>query len=156
MKQEPSVAKKAFSYGTPQPNVRKTPSHWETEFQIACVNWFCYQYSQYQKLLWGSQNAGKRGKVAAGKLKAAGLVAGIPDLQLNLPKRTAPGLFIELKMPGNTTTPAQDAMIDLLRQQGYWVYVVDKLEDFIQVVTEYMKLPDIQDTIAVLINPIKA
>ena len=64
-------------------------------------------------------NGGPRSKAAAGKLKAMGVVAGVPDIFLPVAAREFHGLYIELKAPGATLSPAQGACIAALANQGY-------------------------------------
>ena len=73
------------------------------------------------RLAWlhHTPNGGKRSKAAAGRLKAMGVVAGIPDVCLPVPARGFYGMYIELKAPGETPSPAQQACMAGLTAQGY-------------------------------------
>jgi len=53
------------------------------------------------------------------KLKASGLVPAVPDLELALPTRLWPGMFIEMKRQDGRATPEQIDMLSLLRGRGY-------------------------------------
>ena len=71
----------------------------EEREQIAIFKW-----AEMQKglsLLHHIPNGGKRGKVEAARLKAAGVKAGIPDICLPIPRNGYGALYIELKAPSD-------------------------------------------------------
>lgn len=74
-------------------------------------------------LAFAIPNGGKRGKAAAGKLKAEGVRAGVPDLFLPVPRGEYHGLFIEMKTTGGSLSQAQRAWNRALIRQGYLVAV---------------------------------
>ena len=74
---------------------RKAPSQPEHDLQVACVEWFRYQYQGL--LLMSIPNGGWRKKATAAKLKQEGAVAGVPDLLLAHPSNGYHGLWIEMK-----------------------------------------------------------
>ncbi len=75
------------------------------------------------KLLFHIPNGGTRNKVEAGHLKAQGVKAGVLDLFLPVSKGRYHGLWIELKVGKNKTSPEQDQWIADLNEQGYAVSV---------------------------------
>ena len=118
----------------------------EHRLQVACVKWFRMQYRQYANLLFAIPNGGKRNAITAARLKAEGVTAGVPDLFLAKPAISGRfsiqddyGLFIEMKVGKNDSTPAQKQMRSDLRNQGYAVAVCRSLEEFIEVVENYLK-----------------
>ena len=74
-------------------------------------------------LLNGSLNGVRLNIGQAKKAKAAGMKAGYPDLFLPVARGDYHGLFIELKVGRNTTTPEQKAWLQALQQQGYYCSV---------------------------------
>lgn len=120
----------------------------EHRLQVACVNWFRYQYQPYSKLLFAIPNGGQRNAVTGAKLKAEGVVAGIPDLFLAMPKAIAKsptesyhafsGLFIEMKIRPNKPTKHQQDMIKKLIGQGYKVTVCYSLDEFMIAIQSYI------------------
>lgn len=77
-------------------------------------------------LLFAIPNGGHRSKATAGKLKAEGVKAGVPDVFLPAYHlgREQFGLFVELKrVRGGATSPEQRAWHDRLRRNGYRVEV---------------------------------
>ena len=121
----------------------------EHNLQCACVRWFNLQWPEYRGLLFAVPNGGARSKATAGKLKAEGVVAGVADLILLVPKRSsdnplilAPtyyGICIEMKTPKGRQSPMQWAWQRKVEEHGYKYAVCRSLEDFMAVVNEYLK-----------------
>ena len=71
-----------------------------------------------------------------------GIVAGIPDICIPLPRGPHPGCWIELKVNGNTPTEKQADMMAALRSIGHQAHwVSDDLDRVIRIVIDYMELP---------------
>lgn len=64
---------------------------------------------------WHTPNGGSRSPAEAGRFKALGVKAGIPDL---IAIRDARIFALELKAPGGRVSPAQTAMLDELCRAG--------------------------------------
>ena len=116
----------------------------EEREQIAIFKW-----AEMQKgisLLHHIPNGGKRGKVEAARLKAAGVKAGIPDICLPVPRNGYGALYIELKAPSDKLTGArkgvlsqkQREVIDELRKSGNAVVVCYGAEEAIKAIKEYI------------------
>lgn len=78
---------------------------------------------------WTTFPAGGGGKVRGAQLKAMGLLAGWPDIQIVVRDRCL--CLIELKAEGKGATPAQGALHERLRSLGCLVAVcrsVDEVE----------------------------
>jgi hypothetical protein len=84
-------------------------------------------------------NGGHRHPAVAGKLKAEGVRAGIPDLFCALPKHGYAGLFLELKHGGNKTTELQREWIVRLQDAGYFVAVCWDFDTAIQRLIWYVE-----------------
>lgn len=76
-------------------------------------------------LLFSIPNGGWRHKATAGRLKAEGLMPGVPDIFCaGVIAAAAPGLFIEMKrLHGGRVSPDQRAVHERLRACGYRVDV---------------------------------
>lgn len=136
------LERRQFSWGKPKEvKVRKKPRQEELELQQRCVAWFNEEYPEYEGLLWGSMNAGKRTPRQGAALKAAGMQEGVPDLSLQVPKKQFAGLMVELKVGNRQPSEAQVVMLARLRGQGYKAVVKRTLEEFQEVVRLYMALP---------------
>ena len=77
-------------------NARKASST-EHDLQVACVNEFRYLNPRFADLLIAIPNGGKRNAIVAAKMKAEGVVAGVPDLFFAHPSGEWHGLFLEMK-----------------------------------------------------------
>ena len=133
----------------------------EHNIQCACVRWFNLQWPQYRGLLFAVPNGGARSKATAGKLKAEGVVPGVADLILLVPKNTNPSIekygTITLEIDGQipeiwyhalciemkTKTGRQSAEQGLwqlkVEQQGYKYAVCRSLDEFMSVVNGYLQ-----------------
>ena len=110
----------------------------ESELQISCVNWFRYQYPQYKMLLFSIPNGGLRNIKTAVTLKREGVISGVPDLFLSLPRGEWHGMYLELKSGSNDLTANQDMFFILAKKQGYKCEVIRTLDQFIREVTYYL------------------
>lgn len=117
----------------------------EHQLQVECVMWFRLQYPQLAPLLFAIPNGGARAKKTAAMLKAEGVTAGVPDLQLAIPTidNSAHGLFIEMKNgTSNTLSKEQRYMKDRLESAGYEYRCCRNFEDFRQNTTNYIRRID--------------
>lgn len=110
----------------------------------ACAQWLSLAKARYPTLAWMTHipNGGKRPKGEAGKLKAMGVVPGMPDFIL--PVRSGPwiGLAVELKSATGKLRPSQSAWLEMLASQGWKTHVVREFEDFADVVVDYLRAID--------------
>lgn len=142
-----------------RPKKAVLPVPTEHQEQKAVIDWF-EVYARIKglspSLLFAIPNGGARHIVAAVKLKAEGVRAGVPDLMLAVPKREtfqlnhlgyAPvrwvqtdfcGLFIEMKRIGGKPTVAQINFADLLRRQGFNVVIVQGADEAIRAIKAYL------------------
>ena len=113
--------------------------HIEDSLQKSCVQWFSLQYREYARLLHHSPNGGKRTAIEAAKFKAMGVRAGFPDLGLYIARHDFHGLFIELKTAKGRQTENQVFFQAMLEEQGYRYEVVRSLEEFRNLINDYLK-----------------
>jgi hypothetical protein len=113
-------------------NGRKThPS--ETEEQEGFVNWFRAKFPGV--LIFAIPNGGHRAISTAKRLKAEGVVSGIPDLHV-----PAWRLWIEMKrVKGGKLSAEQEAMILHLEGLGHKVVVGRGAEDASAQIVEWIK-----------------
>lgn len=96
--------------------------------QRAFFAWLNYmKYSQAintAHLVFAIPNGGERGKAAAGRFKAEGVKAGVPDTLYPVPRSRYAGLFLELKKvkDGVASSKQKQWHIDL-REQHYAVAI---------------------------------
>ena len=121
---------------------RKAPTYEEHEIQVACVEWFRWQWPKYEALLFAVPNGGGRSKAEGGKLKAEGVRRGVSDLLLLVPNKDYHGLCIEMKKPSKDSRQSaeQKEWQKEVEKQGYKYIVCRGLEgDFDSQVNEYLK-----------------
>jgi hypothetical protein len=95
----------------------------EHEHQVALVAWArIAQLSRPELgLLFAIPNGGGRDKRTAGRLKAEGVRAGVPDLCLAVARGAWHGLFVEMKSATGTLSAEQLWWAEQLAGQGYAV-----------------------------------
>ncbi len=93
----------------------------ESHEQRTLVAWWQAVRRQWPgAVLFAIPNGGARSAVTGARLRAEGVVAGIPDLFLAAPRGSSHGLFIEMKRAhGGSVDKAQKAAMALLESQGY-------------------------------------
>jgi hypothetical protein len=102
----------------------------EHEEQRELVKWFRQTYVQV--LIFAIPNGGARSIATAGRLKAEGVVKGVPDLFV-----PAWELWIEMKRTkGGSLSPDQNLMHLYLKSVGYQVIVAKGFEDARQQIEE--------------------
>ena len=109
--------------------------------QVALVQWAKLMQRKYPELknLFAIPNGGARDIVTGAKLKAEGVVAGIPDLFLASPHGAYSGLFIEMKIKPNKPTAKQLEVMSNLIEQNYAVHVCYSADAAIEVITDYLR-----------------
>lgn len=103
--------------------MRTIPQPSEHAEQTAFVQWFRLQYPGV--LIFAIPNGGARNKATAGKLKAEGVLAGVPDLFI--PRWR---LFVEMKRKAHgRVSPEQAEVMRALGAAGYTCIVAHGCED---------------------------
>ena len=124
----------------PKPKVSFARMEEEHHIQVGCVRWFRLQYPQYADLLFAIPNGGFRGKATAAKLKAEGVVAGVADLCLAVPKGGYGALYIEMKQKGNYQQPNQKRWQKICESVGNRYVVCKTIEEFMSEINGYLRL----------------
>lgn len=89
----------------------------EHQHQVTFVQWFRWNFKGV--LIYATLSGARvSGPKEANKLKAEGMVAGLPDLHI-----PAWALWLELKKPGGKLSPAQVEMIAYLQSVGQKVVI---------------------------------
>lgn len=92
-----------------------------------------------------SLNGVKLSKAQAGKAKAAGMLSGVPDLLLPVPKGGKCGLWIEMKFGRNKPTAEQSSFLDAMRVNGYRAEVCYEWPEARRIITEYLSQGEMFD-----------
>lgn len=117
----------------------------ESVEQQCLFRWAEFQSGRYPelKLLYHVPNGGSRKKSEAGRFKAEGVKAGVPDLCLPVARGGYHGLYIELKrLKHSKTSEDQKAWIEKLNEQGYCAVVCKGWEAAAKVITEYLNMEE--------------
>jgi hypothetical protein len=110
----------------------------EHQEQCLLVEWFRLQYKQYDKCLFAIPNGGVRNIGTAVKLKKEGVLAGVPDLFLMIPKTGWHGMWIEMKTKGGKLQDNQVEFMGRATLLGYMSVVCYGFEEAKDLITEYL------------------
>lgn len=104
---------------------KRPPSALEHDEQVALFKWWAMtSWSHSGVVMFAVPNGGARDKVTGARLKAEGVLAGVPDIFLAAQRGEWNGLFIELKRErGGKVSEAQKAVIARLLESGYAVTI---------------------------------
>ena len=105
----------------------------ESQLQTKCVSWFNSNFPELRGLLYHNYN-NPRNAVSGARLKAQGLVAGIPDLSL----AAGSMLYIELKTEGGRVSIEQKSIHRQLEASGFEVKICWDLEEFVRAVVDHL------------------
>ena len=93
------------------------------------------------RLMFHIPNGGSRSRAEAGRFKAEGVKAGVPDICLPVPRGGYHGLFIELKRTqGGVVSPEQGEWMAELARQGYRVCLCRGWEKAMRAIERYLKM----------------
>lgn len=109
--------------------------------QVAVMDWARKNEKVHPALefLFHIPNGGHRNKVAAARLKRAGVKSGVPDLFLPYPLNGYHGLFIEIKrIKGGKVSDEQREFHSFLGEVGYLVYTCCGAEQTKRVICDYL------------------
>lgn len=109
----------------------------EHDTQRILMVWFKRNYPDL--LLFAIPNGAKRDIITGSRLKAEGVVAGIPDLFLAYPKQSYNGLFIELKTETGKLRKSQKEILTRLNDAGYHAVVAYGYEEAKKVIRMYLE-----------------
>ena len=116
---------------------RKRPRDNEHRIQCACIKWFRYQYPS--AIIYAIPNGGQRNAIVAAKLKAEGVLAGVPDVHIPIARKGFHSLYIEIKNgKKGVLSDRQKEVIDKLIAEGHKVVVCRSVDEFIKEVEEYL------------------
>lgn len=110
----------------------------EASLQSACVQWFNLQYPEYRGLLIHVPNGGSRNALEARNLKMQGVVAGVADLLLLLPRKVFGCLCIEMKTQTGIVRTSQREWAYKISQHGNLYKVCRSIDDFMATINDYL------------------
>ena len=120
----------------------KMPVPTEAQEQMTLFSWAAMQSGKYPELnlLYHVPNGGSRHKAEAGRLRAEGVKAGVPDLCLPVARGGNHGLYIELKRQrGGRISEEQVRWIEELMKQGYSAAICRGWQEAARTIVEYLQ-----------------
>ena len=121
--------------------VSKMPVPTESVEQQCLFRWAAYNRGKMPELnlMFHIPNGGKRGKCEAGRFRAEGVKAGVPDICLPVARGGKHGLFIEMKRRrGGRVSGEQEAWMEALGKEGYAAVVCRGWEEAAKALTRYL------------------
>ncbi|HEX6925443.1 MAG TPA: VRR-NUC domain-containing protein [Longimicrobiaceae bacterium] len=114
----------------------------EHDEQAAVIRWAMLRSLAIPELalLHAIPNGGHRSRVAAARLKAEGVKAGVPDLALPVPRGPYHGLYIEMKTRYGRPSVEQNWWLNRLCEQGYRAVVCRGFEEARAEIESYLAL----------------
>jgi hypothetical protein len=109
----------------------------EHVIQAAYFQWVRLRYPDL-KLIYATPNAAKRSPQLARYMLAEGLTAGIPDVNIDIPRGDYAGARIEFKKRDGRVTPEQKEAQRQLAGAGYWVIECRSTEAAIDATKSYL------------------
>jgi hypothetical protein len=114
----------------------------ESEIQQECIRWFKENYPQLAQegMLFHIANEGIRLGGMGARFKREGIVKGVADLCLAIPRHGYGALYIEMKRPGTYQRPEQKAWQQAVEKYGSKYVVCRSVQEFIVEVNRYLSL----------------
>ncbi len=132
----------AILHGRPVPKkIPRVPtSESESQIQQACILWFKAQYPRLWEdgVLFHIANEGIRLGGAGKRAKREGIIRGVADICLAMPRKGYGALYIELKRPGCYQKPDQRKWQESMEKHGNKYVVVKSVEAFMRTIQEYL------------------
>lgn len=119
----------------------KMPVPTEAQEQTTLLSWASMQSGKYPELslLYHVPNGGHRSKAEAGRFRAEGVKAGVPDLCIPVARGGYHGLYIEMKRTrGGRISAKQAEWCEALMKQGYSVALCYGWEAAAETIMQYL------------------
>ena len=118
---------------------RKAVQH-ESGVQQSIFEWARLNTNKYPelRLMYSSANGGRRDLITAARLKREGVLAGVSDIHLPVPKGKYHSLWIELKIGNNKPTDKQKWWINEMTQYGHYACVTYGFDETIKIIEWYL------------------
>ncbi len=119
----------------------------ETQICIGIMDFVYRSEGLYPEFKWifHAPNEAKRHPVTQKRLKAMGMRAGILDYKWDLARGGYHGFAMEVKDRKGTTSDDQDAYMDYLIAQGYYVCLVRTVDAGIKEIMDYYQGRTVRD-----------
>ena len=127
-----------MTYKIKNTTIRKKQTFEESRIQEICVKWFRYQYPELNKLFFAVPNGGQRNAITAKILNREGVVPGVSDLILLVPRNGFSSLCIEVKTDKGVQSKEQKEFQKQAESNGAKYVIVRSLDDFIKTIEDYL------------------
>lgn len=117
---------------------KKTTPPSESQIQHSCLTWFRHQYPNLALLLFAVPNGGRRDAKTGAMMKYEGVLRGISDLILLIPKKGYASLCIEMKTPKGVQSDGQKEWQREAEKYRNKYVVCRSLQEFIYEVNSYL------------------
>ena len=116
----------------------------EHEIQKAVVRHYRTMacYNDDYKYIYAVPNGGLRNPRVAKKLKAEGVLAGVSDLVIPIPKGKYHGAYIEIKTDKGRVQPSQADFLLAMTKRGYFTAITRGVRNTIDTIDNYINLED--------------
>jgi hypothetical protein len=111
----------------------------ESQIQHDCLEWFRIQYPHLKLLMFAVPNGGKRDAKTGARMKYEGVIQGVADLILLIPKKSFASLCIEMKTPKGIQSDNQIKWQRAAESAHNKYVVCHSLQEFINEVNAYLK-----------------
>ena len=114
----------------------------EARLQADCFRWCWNSYPETRRLLFHVENERTNSSMIDGaRRRSMGLVAGVSDLILLIPRGRWHGLCIEMKTIEGKQRDEQKLWQAAVESQGYRYELIRTKQSFQQLIEEYLALP---------------
>lgn len=111
----------------------------ESQIQHSCLQWFRLQYPALSLLLFAVPNGGKRDSKSGARMKYEGVISGVADLILLIPKKGFASLCIEMKTPKGEQSESQRKWQGAAERANNKYVVCRSLMEFMNEVNSYLR-----------------
>lgn len=111
----------------------------ERQIQVQCVSWLRQRYPEVSRVFFSVPNGGARNAWTAKNLKDEGVLSGVADLILLVPKKGYASLCIEMKKPGGRVSDAQKAFCEAAKAFKNKYVVCYSVDEFKAAVEDYLE-----------------
>lgn len=128
---------------TPEQPKKKGRSASEMKIQAQCIRWAWNERPETRKLLFHVANEIDRpdaNPILGAKRRAEGIIRGVADLILLIPRGGYHGLCVEMKTETGYQSSFQKDWQAVVEAQGYKYVVCRSLEQFKSIIDEYLSL----------------
>lgn len=133
---------------TPQEPKRSFRKADESVLQAKCFQWLWNTYPQTRKLFFAVLNENEQSKyettaqqrISGARRKARGVISGVADSLMLLPRGPYHGLCAEAKTPIGHQSEAQKEWQKIVEKAGYYYFVYHTFEEFKEEMEKYLSL----------------